>query len=64
MLFVGCALIAPAFAADDPQFVIDAPSQVLQPPPADKARGASLEKSSNRRVDADPAFALMMALGA
>ena len=37
------ALTAPGFAADEPQFVIDAPSQLLQPPPADKAQVILLE---------------------
>jgi len=38
-----CALCAPVFAADEPQFVVDARSQVLQPPPADKAQVILLE---------------------
>jgi hypothetical protein len=37
------ALAAPVFAGDEPQFVIDSASQVLQPPPADQAQIVLLE---------------------
>ncbi len=43
MMVAFCALTAPVYAADEPQFVVDAANQMLQPPPADKAQVILLE---------------------
>ena len=42
-MVVLCALAAPVFAAEEPQFVIDSASQTLQAPPMDKAQLVLLE---------------------